>query len=622
MFSSHPSKSSGILPAEVDPRKTMKRRNEISLFDYISRKISVFVITSITAVLIIFSAASYELAKSSARKSALVISDLVSGNIKAYFGVLKVYEGVIERKIEEILLSTGDFEQALRDLSNGFDELALGIDYAYFDGNGNFTGGSTITRLSIDPFVLEEIKKLKVGEYIFERFDEIVEVQGKPCFVKKGFVRIGKDEYLLVRVYVMWKGMEEILRALEEIEKEQRAVKRVALISWNLTPVFGSVSDEELEMASEVLKSGEERVLKGLGGIKVISPVDLGEEERSFSRPMVLIVEANVTGLKTALFVLVASLAFLLFQLLYVVKRTVEDIASGVSKELDSLIEAMERFRKEKVIEVPRELEGSRITEIRELLVHFYEMAQDITSYLEELEAAGEELEESYKRLEEAYRRIEKAHISFAQELSMIAEGYDENTGNHIVRVGELSAFVATELGLGEEFERLIRYYAQLHDIGKILVPKEILTKPGKLTEEEFEEMKKHTIYGEILLRDIEGFEMARNIALYHHEKYDGSGYPFGLRGDEIPIEAQIVSIVDVYDALRSERPYKKAFPHEVAMEIILRGDGRTSPSNFNPEILEIFEKRSGEIRDLWESIKSKRTLLEEKLKEIWGMGR
>jgi len=143
------------------------------------------------------------------------------------------------------------------------------------------------------------------------------------------------------------------------------------------------------------------------------------------------------------------------------------------------------------------------------------------------------------------------------------------------------------------------------------------LDKKGRLTEEEFELMKKHTLYGSLLIGDSSKFEIARKIALYHHEKYDGSGYPEGLKGDEIPLCAAIVSVVDVYDALRSERPYKPAFCHEKAVDIILNGDDRTKPEEFHPEVLKIFKEYEKEIKDLWEEINNHSSKLIELLKEI-----
>ena len=195
---------------------------------------------------------------------------------------------------------------------------------------------------------------------------------------------------------------------------------------------------------------------------------------------------------------------------------------------------------------------------------------------------------------------IKNAYLNFANKLALVAEAHDDITGQHIYRVGELASFVARKLHLPDEKVMEIQEFAPLHDIGKIFIPLEILNKKTRLTDEEFDIMKKHTIYAERLLGNDPYFETALKIALYHHEKYNGGGYPFNLKGDQIPIEAQIVSIVDVYDALRSRRPYKEAFSHEKVMEIILNGDERTSPENFNPELLKILKNYSADIKSIY----------------------
>ncbi len=187
--------------------------------------------------------------------------------------------------------------------------------------------------------------------------------------------------------------------------------------------------------------------------------------------------------------------------------------------------------------------------------------------------------------------KLRESYIYLAQKFSEISEIYDYETGSHVRRVGKYSELVARELGMSDTFIEQIGIYAMIHDIGKLKVPREILMKNGPLTPVEFEEMKKHTIYGEELLGDAPFLEMARHIARSHHEKFDGSGYPDGLRGSEIPIEARIVAIADVYDALRSKRRYKKGYTHEEAYRIITDGDGRTLRQHFDPEILRVFKK-------------------------------
>lgn len=208
-----------------------------------------------------------------------------------------------------------------------------------------------------------------------------------------------------------------------------------------------------------------------------------------------------------------------------------------------------------------------------------------------------------YLSISEYSRDINESYINFSNKFAMIAEAYDEDTKNHINRVGSLSGFIAEKLNLAPELIKDIKTYSPLYDIGKIYIPLDILKKPGKLTPEEWEIMKKHTSYAFKLLGNNEYFNTALNIALYHHEKYDGSGYPFGLSEKAIPVEASIVSVVDVYDALRSKRPYKEAFSHEKTMDIIINGDERTSPKHFNPHILEVLKNNSDEIKNLWDVI-------------------
>lgn len=174
--------------------------------------------------------------------------------------------------------------------------------------------------------------------------------------------------------------------------------------------------------------------------------------------------------------------------------------------------------------------------------------------------------------------------------LARAAEASDDSTGQHIRRVNEYSKFIATELGLEPSFIKEISNSAQMHDVGKIYVDNQILQKKGPLDDAEFFEMKQHTVYGERIVGASDYLKMASEIALNHHEKYDGSGYPNRKSGEEIPLSARIVSMADVYDALRSSRSYKPGFSHEKAYDIIVNGDGRVEPNHFDPRILEIFK--------------------------------
>ena len=183
--------------------------------------------------------------------------------------------------------------------------------------------------------------------------------------------------------------------------------------------------------------------------------------------------------------------------------------------------------------------------------------------------------------------QVEQARNRIIESLSLAAEYRDDQTGKHTQRVGLTSGLIAERLGLDPFRVELIRRTAPLHDVGKIAIPDRVLLKPGKLTPEEYEEMKQHAQLGATLLGD-EAYpliETARTIAISHHERFDGRGYPSGVGGEAIPLEGRIVSVADVFDALTHERPYKEAWPLERALEEILGGSG----TQFDPQVVEAF---------------------------------
>ncbi len=182
-----------------------------------------------------------------------------------------------------------------------------------------------------------------------------------------------------------------------------------------------------------------------------------------------------------------------------------------------------------------------------------------------------------------------------------LAESGDWPEDDHVHRVSEYSRELATQLGLSRGEVRSIAGAARLHDVGKILMPRKILQKPGPLTRREMNLVRMHTLCGAGILALRPKTSTARQIALYHHENWDGTGYPFGLRGHDIPLAARIVAVADVYDALRSHRPYKMPVNHERARTLIMTGDSRTRPGQFCPEVLRAFLVAHDRFADIYD---------------------
>ncbi len=183
------------------------------------------------------------------------------------------------------------------------------------------------------------------------------------------------------------------------------------------------------------------------------------------------------------------------------------------------------------------------------------------------------------------YEKLEQSYLSTIITLSAIAESKDFYTDKHMKDIAEYSVDIARKLGLPESDIENIRMAALLHDLGKVMVPDDILKKPGRLSEEEMEVIRHHPSHGAKMIESIEPLKDAREIIRHHHEYYDGSGYPDGLKGKAIPLGARIIAVADAFDAMTTNRPYRKALP----MEKVIRELREFSGIQFDPDIVEIF---------------------------------
>ena len=213
------------------------------------------------------------------------------------------------------------------------------------------------------------------------------------------------------------------------------------------------------------------------------------------------------------------------------------------------------------------------------------------------------QLRKAVEDLDKMHSQVKEAYIETIYRLTRATEYKDEETADHVKRLSLYSAALGKAIGMNAAATELLLYASPMHDIGKIGIPDKILFKGSKLDPKEWEIMKTHAQIGYEILKGSKApvLKLGAIIALGHHERWDGSGYPQGLKGEAIPLEARILSLVDVYDALRSKRHYKEAFDHDKTCKIILEGDGRVMPGHFDPKLLETFRQNHEEFRRIFD---------------------
>jgi len=242
--------------------------------------------------------------------------------------------------------------------------------------------------------------------------------------------------------------------------------------------------------------------------------------------------------------------------------------------------------------------------ENRKLQAQIFLYADDIRKLLVERDLAvknEKEKNSSYKQLErfthdfmilmeqkeKSHKALELSHLDSLKRLASAAEFKDDDTGTHIIRMSRFSSIIARAYGQDQKYCKLLEQASPMHDIGKIGIPDSVLKKPGKLTEEEWECMRKHPEYGANILSgsDVPVLQMAEEVALAHHEKFDGSGYPSNLKGEQIPLSARIVALADFFDALTMDRCYRPAFSDEKALAMVKENNG----THFDPDVVHAF---------------------------------
>jgi HD-GYP domain-containing protein (c-di-GMP phosphodiesterase class II) len=241
----------------------------------------------------------------------------------------------------------------------------------------------------------------------------------------------------------------------------------------------------------------------------------------------------------------------------------------------------------ERAIEVAYAQATSYAEELRQLYVEQRATRAELERKVEELEQAQAQLREYARDIAETYRRLQQTYLDTLDSLALAVEQRDNMTGGHSHRVAHYAGVLGETLGLSNETRRALNYGSALHDIGKIGIPDAILNKPGRLTEQEWLIMRRHPEIGARMVERVEFLQPAIPIILTHHERYDGQGYPRGLREEQIPLGSRIFQVADALDAIVSDRPYRRGQSLEAALVEIRHHAG----SQFDPRVVEALEQ-------------------------------
>jgi putative two-component system response regulator len=280
-----------------------------------------------------------------------------------------------------------------------------------------------------------------------------------------------------------------------------------------------------------------------------------------------------------------------------------------IGDEMDSLVEKLKSTKTD--IKLAWDIVKVTEAEKQDLQAQLFRYAEDMHKLIAERDlfaidesekkAAYSQLERFnrdfmllMKQKEKSYKALELSHLDTIRYLAAAAEFKDDDTGEHIVRMSRFSYVIARAYGQDENYCSLLEQASPMHDIGKIGIPDNVLKKPGKLTEQEWECMRKHPEYGANILSgsEVPLIQMAAEVALTHHEKFDGSGYPSKLIGDQIPLSGRIVALADFFDAVTMDRCYRPAFSDEEALNMVIGNSG----THFDPDVVKAFLSVSDEI--------------------------